>query len=135
MNINTIEKENLQSERTIVEMKTEIMRESKDFFEEIAKHLKDTFKQVIHQIDYVYDVTKRTNQRIDKLEVNLDKFKTHLDKLEVHLHKFKIHLDKLEVHQPDTGIVWLIKKGISMLGQIAFNFFLGPIAGYIEHEE
>ncbi|XP_052080337.1 uncharacterized protein LOC127718387 [Mytilus californianus] len=118
VNIKAIEKENLQRERTIGEMKTEIIRDFKDVFEKLAKHLKDTFEQIIHQIDHVYDVTTRINGRIDELEVRLD--------------TLEVHLDNLKVHQHDTGIVWLIKKGISKLAQIALNFFLGPIAGLIE---
>ncbi|XP_063412652.1 putative leucine-rich repeat-containing protein DDB_G0290503 [Mytilus trossulus] len=63
VNIKTIEKDNLQRERTI-------MRDLNDIYKELAKELKDTFKQIIEQVTNVYTVTHRINARIEKLEAN-----------------------------------------------------------------
>lgn len=117
--LKAIEKDNLQRERKILEMKPENLRYMKEIFnrlqsdrigtkaelEEIKKHLKQNFRQIIGELKNVYTVTERINVRIEKLEA----------------------------HRPhDTGILLMIKKGISMLAKIAFDFFLGPLAEHID---
>ncbi|XP_052080339.1 uncharacterized protein LOC127718389 [Mytilus californianus] len=108
-------------ERTILQMQAENMKDFKDLLtrlqsdhdgvkdelEEIKKNLKETFGKTFEEIEEAYIVSKNILERINKLEVN-------------------------ENRRQDTGVLWMIKQGISRLAQLAWNFFLGQKTGYLE---
>lgn len=78
-----------------------------DELEEIKKHLKETFAKTFQEIEEAYTVSENILERIKKLEVN-------------------------ENRRQDSGVLWMIKEGIKRLAQLAWNFFLGRITGYLE---
>ncbi|CAG2208154.1 unnamed protein product [Mytilus edulis] len=74
---------------------------------ENREHFKESFGDIIKETREVYRVTEEIHERINVLEDVVHR-------------------------RRDTGILPLIRAGISRLVQIGLHFVFGPIAGYLE---
>ncbi|XP_076104651.1 uncharacterized protein LOC143073184 [Mytilus galloprovincialis] len=122
--LKAMERDKVHTETTILMMKTENMKQIQDLKETVTKlqsnyfnvkeglvenkgHLIETFGNIFKETREVYRVIERIHGRLNNLEDSINR-------------------------RRDSGIISLIREGVSRLVQFGLNFFLGPVAGYIE---